>query len=447
MTIRRTVEKNKITFNLHFLCLLCIILLPANLARGQSNIIDLEESKRAALKYNNAIANGQLKLEEAELAKKEAYAAYFPSVSALGVVAHNFNDFINPIPFILTEGIDNIYNVGATANEVLYAGGKVTNSNRLAEVQVEVSRIRKAQTVDSVLLLTEQKYWGLVQLQEQRQVLQSSKEYLDELLSQQQDLLDAGLIARNDLLKVQVERSRVLLEENKLKNKHKTALLDFSYYIGIPYDTSLVARVDFGNATAPLLKYGGPDLRLQENRDYQLLEKAVTAKKLQTKLAQADLLPNISIGFSATRLGTFHEDLDSDFMPIGFGTVNIPISDWWGAGRQRLNQSQIRQEIAINNLEEGSDRLKVAIMKSWYDFSDAYKQISFALENLELATENLEVARDNYESGLSNLSDLLDAQRMYQEAETELVTAYANYEEKESVYLYRTDQLKITNPE
>ena len=86
--------------------------------------------------------------------------------------------------------------------------------------------------------------------------------------------------------------------------------------------------------------------------------------------------------------------------------------------------------------------LKVSIMKSWYDLLDAYKQIQYAQENLEYAQENLEVSRDNYNSGLNNLSDLLDAQRLQQEAKTELVNAFANYQSKEIVYLYRNNKLK-----
>ena len=106
-----------------------------------------------------------------------------------------------------------------------------------------------------------------------------------------------------------------------------------------------------------------------------------------------------------------------------------------------MNQKEIHEKITVNEFKDGEDKLRLAITKSWYDLSDAYKQIEFAQENIDLAEENLRVSRDNYNSGLSSLSDLLDAQRLYQQAETELVTAYANYEDKEVVYLYRTNQL------
>ena len=75
----------------------------------------------------------------------------------------------------------------------------VNLSNQLAQIQEEASLLSTEESTDSVVLVTETKYWQLVQLQEQQKVIASSKIYLNELLKQQQDLLDAGLIAKNQL--------------------------------------------------------------------------------------------------------------------------------------------------------------------------------------------------------------------------------------------------------
>ena len=418
-----------------------LFLITGNLATAQDNSISLEKSKAAALEYSNNIKNGNLKIEEAELIKKEAASHYLPTVSAVGAGIYGFDDIIGAIPPYLTEGISNMYLAGVSATEVIYAGGKINNSNKLAQLQIEVNKIRAGQAQDSVLLLTEQKYWKLVQVQEQQKVLLSNEKYLDELLKQQQDLLDEGLIARNQLLRVKVERSKLLLQKSRLENARKIVLLDFSLYTGIPYDTTLLAIDTFNTIAAPELKYVQADSGLENNSNYQLLEKSMEASKLQTAITKGGLMPTISIGLGANQFGTFDGVVDGQFLPVAFGTISIPISDWWGAKKQKVNQKEIHEKITVNEFKDGEDKLRLAITKSWYDLSDAYKQIEFAQENIDLAEENLRVSRDNYNSGLSSLSDLLDAQRLYQQAETELVTAYANYEDKEVVYLYRTNQL------
>lgn len=433
--------KNKIGISVQLLVIL-LAFSPAFVA-AQENSIHLEDSKKAALEYSNDIKNGKLRTDQAEFMKRQAVFNFFPQVSASGVAIYGIKDFIEPIPVLLPNGFDNLYFASAVATEPVYAGGKIRNSSKLASLQVETNKIRAKQSVDSVVLQTEKKYWQLVLIQEQQKVLEVSKIYLDELLKQQEDLLEAGLIAKNQLLQVKANRSQVLLKRSKSRNGRKLALLDFALYVGVSYDTTAVAVDSFAQITPPQLKYSEPYLDLESNENYQLLQKSISVSKLQTDVAKADLLPQVSVGVAATQIGTFDDTFDSQFQPVAFGTVSIPISAWWGSERQKVRQKEIQEEIEVNNLKDGQDKLKVAIMKSWYDLMDAYKQIQYAEDNMAYAEENLEVLRDNYDSGLDNLSDLLEARQMEQKAQTELVNAKANYEIKETLYLYRTNQLEV----
>lgn len=405
--------------------------------------ITLEESKEAALKHSNAIKNGLLTIEKSEAFKREMVANYFPNVEASALGLYAPNNLISPIEGILPNGLDNIYNASATATEVIYAGGSIRNSNALADIQLQTSQIRAEQAVDSVLLVTENKFWQLVQLQEQQKVLETNETYLDELLKQQQDLLEAGLIAKNQLLQVKVNRSELLLNKSRLENMRKLALLDFSLYVGVAYSPNMKVAANFDQTTVPDFVYSEPDLDLSGNSNFELLEKSITASELQTKMAKADLLPSLAVGVSAVEFGAFDDAIDSQFTGFAFGSLSIPISEWWGGGKQRLKQEKIQEEIAQNNRMDGIDQLKLAITQSWYDLLNAHEQIQYALENKQLAEENLKVNRDNYDNGLSNLTDLLDAQAMAQNAQSNLIDAYTNYENKEIAFLYRTDQLVI----
>lgn len=424
----------------HLLSLFGVLVLVGNNVFAQRKI-SLEESKQAALEHSKAIKNGLLTIEKSRAFKREMTANYFPTVEASAVGLYGPNDLISPITGILPNGLDNLYSVSAMATEVIYAGGKIKNSNTLANIQMETSRIRAEQTVDSVLLVTEQKFWQLVQLQEQQKVVEANEAYLDELLKQQEDLLEAGLIAKNQLLQVKVNRSELLLNKSKLENMRKLALLDFSLYVGVAYSPDMLAEVDFDKITPPELKYPEPDLDLSGNSNYELLERSITASSLRTKMAKADLLPSLAVGVSALEFGSFDNTIESQYSGVAFGTLSIPISNWWGSGKQKVKQEKIEEEITQNNRKDGIDQLKIAITQSWYDLLDAYEQIQYALENKALAEENLKVYRDNYDSGLSNLTDLLDAQAMAQNAQSNLVNAYTNYENKEITFLYRTDQL------
>ncbi|WP_205692209.1 TolC family protein [Cellulophaga sp. Z1A5H] len=413
---------------------------------AQEKLLNLEALKKSALQYSRAIKNDSLRVERAELVKKEAFDSYFPEVSANGFALYGFEYLVPAIPTYLPNGIDNLYSLGATATQPIYTGGRIKLGNKLADLQLDSQRISSKTAIDSVVLNTELKFWQLLKIQEQLKVVKAGKTYLNELLKQQEDLLYEGLISKSQLLQVKVEKSGVLVNELELSNFRKIALLDLSLYVGIPFDTTLVAEKGFNENVIPAdLVYASPTIDLPNNKFYQLSEKQVSAANLQVKNEKADLLPQIAIGINATKLGTFTNDFNTAIQPIAFGTLSIPISAFWGKEKKQIKQREIDVQIAENSRDEVKDQLTKYIMKNWYDLQTASKHIQYSKDKVAYAIQNLKSQRDNYDSGLSNLTDLLNARQTKEEADAAIVNAIADYKQKEATYLYSINELPIPN--
>jgi outer membrane protein len=417
--------------------LVSIIIVTSLQANAQKHTISLPESKKAALAYSYALKNGDLRVNSAKADVAAAKSDYLPAVSATGLGLYGFKDFVPAIPELLPKGINNFYVVGVTGTQTLYAGGRVKTGNELAALQLQVSEIRKKQSADSVLLLTEQKYWNLVNIQEQQKTLLANEILLNSVLKMQQDMLASGLIARNDLLKVKVQLSQLLVNKSKLQNGRRVALLDFSVYTGIPSDSLMVMQDTLNTRSTPVLPSLAPDTALDGNANYQLLGKRVLAEKLQTRLANGDNLPSLAVGVSASQVGSIRSGLGSTFSPGSFLTLSIPISNSvWGRGKQKVNQRRINEGIAQNDYLDGQNQLRVGIIRYWYDMQDQLTQIHYAKDNLEQASENLKVNQDNYKAGLASISEVLDAQTAYQQASSTVVTAFADFYVRRAIYNY-----------
>lgn len=420
-----------------------ILVLFCGFTYAQQRPVTLEQSRQAALAYSTAIKNGTLRVRSAEAEVAGAKTEYLPSVSGTGFGLYGFKDLIGAMPPYIPNSINNFYFLGVTGTQSIYAGGRIRTGNKLASLQLEVNIILASQSVDSVLLITEQKYWNIVNLQEQSKTLDANRRLLDAVLKQQQDLLASGMIARNDMLKVSVQRSQLLLNQSRLENGRRLALLDFSMYTGMPYDSLMVMADTLTNHALPLLPDAAPDTSLANNSSYQLLKKSVDAEQLQTQLTRGEYLPSVSAGLSAAQTGVIGKEIGSNFMPVAFATLSVPISaNWWGKGKSKLRQRAISETIARNNLTDVSNQLKVVIVKSWYDLIDGLKEIAYARENLQQATENLHVNQDNYKAGLVSISELLDAQASYQQASSDLIIAYANYQSRTVVYYYSIGRIR-----
>jgi len=421
-----------------------IFLLSITTTNAQEKELKLEDLKKKALQYSRSIKNDSLLIKRAEFVKQEAFHNYFPEVSASAFAVQAFDYLVPEIPTYLPNGIENLYAVSATATQAVYAGGKVRIGNALAELQLEARKIGHETAVDSVMLNTELKFWQLIQIQEQQKVLTAGKTYVNELLKQQQDLLDAGLISKSQLLQVKVEKSNILANELELSNLRKIALLDLALYVGMPFDTTMVATstITKDNFSTSILS-DNLNIDLADNNLYQLSEKQVNAAQLEVKNEKSNLLPQVAIGINAAKVGTFNNAFNMDFQPIAFGTVSIPISAFWGKEKKRIHQKEVDLKIAENNLLDVEDQLTKYITKNWYDLQTANKRILVATDKLDFATENLEAQRDNYNNGLNNLSDLLDARQAKEEAEADVVNAIANFKQKEATYLYSINKIEI----
>ena len=82
--------------------------------------------------------------------------------------------------------------------------------------------------------------------------------------------------------------------------------------------------------------------------------------------------------------------------------------------------------------------LVIRMRKAWNDMTDAYEQVAIAKESIAQSEENLRLNTDYYQAGTATISDLLDAQTLYQKSKDKYVESYTLYEIKKREYLLVT---------
>ncbi|HVN49218.1 MAG TPA: TolC family protein [Bacteroidota bacterium] len=412
-----------------------VILFCANAVSAQK-LLTLEESKQLALQNNCKIKNSALETEAAEQTKKAAFTNFFPSISASGTKFEAQKDLMEMSAFGATIGLLKSGTFGTvTAIQPIFAGGRIWNGNKLASLGEDVSEYKNRLSQNEVTLKTEEQYWLVVSLNEKFKTIQRYEELLNGVLAQVEDAYKSGVVMKNDLLKVKVKRSEVLLNKSKLENGKKLATMAFCQYIGIPYDSTLVLKDTLTVTDLPQTYFVDHAAALNSRSEYRLLQASVRAEELQTNMKLGEYLPQAGIGVSGIYM-KLDEGKDRTIGMV-FGTISIPISDWWGASHT-LQERNIKEKIANNSLKDNSELLMLQMQKAWQDLSDAYKQVLLSEEAKTQAEENLNVNQDSYTNGMNNLTDLLEAQAMAQQANDQLTDAKASYRSKQITYLQVT---------
>jgi outer membrane protein TolC len=170
--------------------------------------------------------------------------------------------------------------------------------------------------------------------------------------------------------------------------------------------------------------------------EYRLLEQNVKSNELQEKLAVGKNLPTVGVG-----VGYMYDNLMDKDHPFGvaFVSVSVPISGWWG-GSHSIKNRKAQTFIAQQTRDDASDLLQINMQHLWDDVKDSYQQILIAHNSIEQSTENLRLNRDHYNAGMITMSDLLEAQSLYQQSRDNLVDVYSQFKIKTLEYKQATAQ-------
>ena len=424
----------------------------------------LSQLKDSALNNNIAIRSAKHSIDAAQQQRKEAFSKYFPNVSGTGFWFNADNGMakidVNPSEYISpelgaslaqmlppealaalgspmsTSMLKNGTVAGITAVQPVFAGGQIVNGDRLAKVGEDVSRLQMQLSKNEVEKQTEQYYWQLVSLQEKVKTIEAVQTLLADIHKDVDVAVRAGVAMRNDMLQVQLRQNDIESKKVKLNNGINNVRMLLAQYCGINSTQFSVKSAEIKNVPSIQVIKQDCNQALQETAEYKLLNKQVEATKLMRKMEIGKNLPTVGVGAGYN----YHNLLDNDrAFGMVFATVSVPISDWWG-GSHAIRRKKIEQQKAEEQLADNSELLKIRMQNAWNNVEEAYQQLQIANRSIEQAEENLRLNRDYYKAGTSKMSDLLEAQLLYQQSLDNRVDAYADYQNKLLEYRQATGQ-------
>lgn len=405
---------------------------------AQTTVLTLDECRRLAVENNARVKVAAGKAEAAEQTRREAFTRYFPQVAADGLYFHASRPVFHfdVMDLFAIEFLKKGTFASVSAVQPVFAGGRIVNGNRLAKVGVEAGNLEKEGAVDDVLLTVEQYYWKLVALKAKKRTLESVIVMVDSLEHQVSTAVNAGIVLRNDLLKVQLKANEYRSLMVDLDNGISLSLKQLAQYVGRDGESIDIPAADVPAQVPayPQAIYVEPGAALPSTVDYRLLDAKVRAADLETKMAVGEYLPTVGVG-----AGWFYDDIFNQKWNFGavFVNVAIPISGWWG-GSYAVKRSKIEASNARLEKDNLSQMLTLRMDNAWDDLTASHRKMSIAHESIAQADENLRLNRNYYNAGLTTITDLLDAQTLYRQAADGYAEAYCGFCECRARYLDAT---------
>ncbi len=352
--------------------------------------VSLQEAIELGIKNSKQLKNSQAKIEEATAAVREAVERKLPDakVSAsylrlnsanVDLKTQNNNGGGGTAPNI-SQAVYGILN----ASLPIYAGGRIRYGIEASKYLAEATKLDAENDKEEVIQNIVEAY---VNLYKSKQTINLIKENLNQAQHRVDDLTNLeknGLLARNDLLKAELQQSNVELALLDAENNWQLANVSMDLLLGLPEKTELIP-------------------------DSTLIDQTFTLKTLdeyvQTAYTNRKDLASLDLRKKATETGA--KAIKGDYYPSLAG-VSYNLGSLWKT-KAKVQQAEARTKQLEISESLLNDNIRLEVSKAYLNWTSNQKKIEVYAKAVEQANENYRITKNKYDNSLATTTELIDA--------------------------------------
>ncbi|QKJ64337.1 TolC family protein [Flavobacterium sp. M31R6] len=289
----------------------------------------------------------------------------------------------------------------------IFAGMKIQNGIQLQDNLFQAENAMASKTKEDVAMRVIDYYANLYKAQRTIELLKENQKSAEQRVTDFIALEKNGIIPRNDLLKSQLQVSKIQLSLDEALNNEKIINYYLVTLLKLPTETRLTVTesdlINFPKNSVPTDEQPA----FQNRKDLEALQFQEKASQDNIKIAKGDYYPAIALtgGYAALNLNNVVTLENAMFIGVG---ISYDVSGII----KNSTQVKIAESKALevkNTQELLKDNIRVQVQQAITNYDLAIKQSAVYNQAVEQATENYRIVKDKYENGLSDTNDLLEA--------------------------------------
>ena len=413
---------------------------PSAVSRQTSETLNLslQEAQDFAIKQNRTLKNASLAVQEAYAQRWQTIAAMLPQVDG----SYSYSNYLGYSATLSMGGTNvniNMPNVGAfgvTASVGL--NGQAIVGALLNNIAIDMKKIALEQSETQLRGSVMSSYVSVLALQSISSLLDSSLVNIQDLEKITQSAVDVGAAEQTSADQIRVRVNTLKNSINTQKRNIELAMNSLKVLLDVPVETELILTEDLDAVLSPekVLTLLGANFSIENNLNYQLLQKQVDLADKNVHMAGWAYGPTVALAYSYTDQHYYGEGGMRMTPPnVVQVSVKLPI---WSSGKRAAGvvEKKIALEEAKNTLSETGDNLAIQYRQLCFNLTNAYETYLNEKDNIDVAQRVFASATNKYKFGassnmeLTNASnDLINAQSSYVQAILTLVNAQADLEE------------------
>jgi len=445
-----------------FKSMLLVVLLaaPSLWAQAPTKVLTLKDAINYALENKADAKKAKLSVENSEYQIQEVRARALPTITGNAGVTFNPILQLNALPgdFFGAPGTTILAPLGQKWNSVagvnltqaifdqaVFTGLKAAKSTR------EFYQVNAQLTEEQVIERVANNYYQVYVQRQKLILIDSTYKNTEKVRNIIKGQFDNGLARKIDLDRMNVNLSNIETQRQTIINAVQLQENTLKFYIGMPIDTPItIPNTEF--KVTPLNLEDAPDVT--NRSEYQLLKKQEQLYYYNRKSIVAEYYPSLSFTAGYNYLGQgpqlpwFAKPSDgvywSDYSSIGM-SLKVPIFNGF-ATRSKVRQATIDLKNTEEDIKDTKLSLDLAYRNATTQIKNSLITIANQKENAQLAQDVMSDTQNNYQNGLATLTDLLDAETSYIEAQNNYTSALLDFKLAEVQLIKAKGELRtLTN--
>lgn len=295
----------------------------------------------------------------------------------------------------------------AIASVPLFSGFKIQNSIKASDYLYQAEKAKSIQTKEEIAMKVVEYYANLYRAQKAVVLITENLKSAEQRVKDFEALEQNGIIARNDLLKAQLQQSKVQLS---LDEAYKNVSV-LNYYLitllKLPEDYKIYIDEHQFDNNQPINVIKNEEDGLKNRKDLEAIHFLQKANESNIKISKSAYYPSIALVGGYTALDLQNVVTIKNAVNVGLG-VSYNLSSIFKNGKD----VKIAKNKALETQQSESilsENIKIQVQQSVENYNLALKQNVVYEQAIGQATENYRIVKDKYDNGLSNTTDLLDA--------------------------------------
>ncbi len=377
--------------------------------------LTLNQAIEMSLKNSNQLKLDNAKVEEATGASKEAWNNHLPDVKATGAYMRLNNPSIDlkvklgspssgsgPAPKVNSAA----YGI-VNASLPVFSGLRIKYGVQAAKYLEQAAKLDVENNKEEVIMNTANAFSNLFKAKEYVGLVKENLKQQQQRVTDFSNMEQNGLLARNDLLKAQLQESNVELTLLEAENDLQTTYVSMDLMLGLPENTELIPDTSgFHLADAgSLIQW--EQTALNNRKDISALSFREKAATMAIKTTKGEYYPGIAITGGLIAADIPNLLTINDALNIGVG-LSYNFGVLWKTGA-RVAQANARLHQVQANESMLSDKIRLDITQAYQNYILSLKKIDVYSKAVDQANENYRITKNKFNNSLVNTTDLLEA--------------------------------------